>query len=148
MQFKYDKYPEAEEFYRRVLAIRQQAYGPDDPAMASTAGMLGRMYVNSGKLAEAEPLLGQEVELDTKTLGPDDATVFLSLSILASVQKQREEYGLSEKSYVRMLQMEKNNPNLQKVFSLSSTYQVLSELAHLQGNDAQAALYREQARSQ
>ena len=145
MQFKTDKYSEVEADYQQALTIREKAFGPDDLLIAPTAGMLGRFYFTQARWSEAEPLLAREISLDARRLGPDHADVRMSLAMLASAQQDLKEYEKAEESRKRMLEIEKKNKTADGPVQVSSTYGVLSQLEHLQGNDTQAEVYAEQS---
>jgi Tfp pilus assembly protein PilF len=42
--------------YRRALAIREQALGPDHPSVSESLNNLGHVYYIQGKYAKAKPL--------------------------------------------------------------------------------------------
>ena len=55
----------------RLLAIREKAFGPDHPAVASGLAGLAAVHVARGQYAQAEPLLKRALAISEKTLGPD-----------------------------------------------------------------------------
>ncbi len=62
----------AEQLYRRSLAIREKALGPDHPDVATSLDNLAKLYQAQGKYAEAEPLLQRSLAIRngaTKRLG-------------------------------------------------------------------------------
>ena len=50
------RYAEAEPLYKRALAIREKALGPDHPTVATSSNNLAHSYDAQGRYAEAEPL--------------------------------------------------------------------------------------------
>jgi CHAT domain-containing protein/tetratricopeptide (TPR) repeat protein len=48
--------PQAEEQYRKALAIRERAYGPSTPSVATTLTNLGSLYQSRKEYGSAEPL--------------------------------------------------------------------------------------------
>ncbi len=65
------RYAEAEPLYRRSLAIREKALGPDHPDTAVSLNNLALLYGNQGRYAEAEPLYQRSLAIREKALGPD-----------------------------------------------------------------------------
>src|SRR2546422_7420029 len=72
------KYSEAEPLYRRSLAIREKALGPDHPHVAVSLNNLAAPYVTQGKYSEAEPLYRRSLAIYEKALGPDHPHVAVS----------------------------------------------------------------------
>ncbi len=64
------KHAEAEPFYKRALAIREKALGPDHPGVATDLNNLAGLFEAQGKYAEAEPLYKRALAIDQKALGP------------------------------------------------------------------------------
>ncbi len=56
---------------QQALAIREKAFGPDHPAVASGLAGLAAVLVARGQYAQAEPLLKRAVAISEKTAGPD-----------------------------------------------------------------------------
>ncbi len=54
---------QAEQLYRRSLAIREKALGPDHPDVATSLDNLAELYQAQGKYAEAEPLLQRSLAI-------------------------------------------------------------------------------------
>jgi tetratricopeptide (TPR) repeat protein len=50
------KYGQAEPLYKRSLAIREKALGPDHPAVARSLGSLAVLYRKTDRKQEAEKL--------------------------------------------------------------------------------------------
>ena len=50
------RYADAEPLYKRALAIREKALGPDHPAVAQLLNNLADLYTAQGRYADAEPL--------------------------------------------------------------------------------------------
>ena len=53
------RYGEAEPLFRRSLAIREKARGPEYPDVATSLNNLAELYRGQGRYAEAEPLYQQ-----------------------------------------------------------------------------------------
>ena len=50
------RYADAEPVYKRDLAIREKALGPDHPDVAQSLNNLAELYSAQGRYADAEPL--------------------------------------------------------------------------------------------
>jgi hypothetical protein len=90
------QYPEAEPLMQRVLAIDEQALGPDDPDLAIDLNNLAMLYRDLGRYAEAEPLMQRVLAIDEKALGPDHPDVATDLNNLASLYQAQGRYAEAE----------------------------------------------------
>jgi tetratricopeptide (TPR) repeat protein len=63
-------YAGAESLYRRALAIREQALGPEHPDTAASLNGLASLLWAQGDDAGAEPLYRRALAIAEKTLGP------------------------------------------------------------------------------
>ncbi|MBV9711551.1 MAG: tetratricopeptide repeat protein [Ktedonobacteraceae bacterium] len=87
---------EAEPLYQRVLQIREQALGSEEPLVAETLNWLAVLYQQQGKYAEAEPLFQRALQVQEQTLGsehPGVAHTLHNLAILYYRQGQYQEAG-------------------------------------------------------
>jgi tetratricopeptide (TPR) repeat protein len=50
------RYAEAEPFYKRALAIREKAFGPDHPNVAESLSLLAELYRAAKRETEAKEL--------------------------------------------------------------------------------------------
>ena len=62
-------YAEAEQLYKRLLAINEQALGPDHNTVATVLNNLGVLYYHQGRYAEAEPLYKRSLAISEKHFG-------------------------------------------------------------------------------
>ena len=69
------RYAEAEPLYKRALAIREKALGPDHPDVGTRLNNLAGLYRAQGRYAEAEPLYQRALAIREKALGPDHPDV-------------------------------------------------------------------------
>ena len=67
--FRLGKYAEAEQLYRRALALREGKLGPDAPSVATAANNLGEVCRLQGRYGEAEVLLKRAVAIREKAYG-------------------------------------------------------------------------------
>ena len=79
------QYAQAEPLYKRALAIREKALGPDHPDVATSLNNLAALYRAQGQYAQAEPLFKRSLAIREKALGPDHPDVATSLNNLAKL---------------------------------------------------------------
>jgi tetratricopeptide (TPR) repeat protein len=82
------RYSEAEPLYRRSLAIREKAFGPDHPDVATSFSNLAELYRAQGQYAQAEPLYQRSLAIWEKALGPDHPDVAQSLQNYAALLRK------------------------------------------------------------
>jgi hypothetical protein len=58
--------PTAEPLFKRSLAIREKALGPDHPDVATSLDMLAILYKRQGRYADAEPLHKRSLAIGEK----------------------------------------------------------------------------------
>jgi tetratricopeptide (TPR) repeat protein len=66
---------DAEQFFKRTLAIREKVLKPDHPdyfLVAQSLNNLAAVYNDQGRYAEAELLYERSLPIFEKTLGPDN----------------------------------------------------------------------------
>jgi eukaryotic-like serine/threonine-protein kinase len=80
---------ESIEVQKRALAIAD-ALGPPDESYLTGLNNLGSLYLDSGRLKEAEPVIRRTLALREKLLGPEDPLVAQSLSNLALLMMNTE----------------------------------------------------------
>jgi TonB family protein len=73
VEFQRRDFDKAEAAFRRALAIREKAYGPNSAEVAQTLFSLGELFRYRGKLDKAQPLYEQAAILQVKLKHPDAA---------------------------------------------------------------------------
>ena len=73
------KYSQATLYFRRLLEINEESFGPDHPNVAAHLNNLAGNYRAQGKLVEAEPLYKRSLDIWEKNLGPDNSLVLFAL---------------------------------------------------------------------
>ena len=76
-------YAKAEPLYRRALAIREKALGPEHPDTADSLNNLAGFTRTMGDYAKAEPLYQRALAISEKALGPEHPDTATSLNNLA-----------------------------------------------------------------
>jgi tetratricopeptide (TPR) repeat protein len=75
------RYGEAEPLFKRSLAIREKARGPDHPDVARSLSSLAELYRSQGRDDEAEPLLKRALEIRRKARGGEHQNETASLQV-------------------------------------------------------------------
>jgi tetratricopeptide (TPR) repeat protein len=96
------RYADAEPLYKRALAIREKAFGPDDPQIATSLNSLPALD-SQGRYADAEPLLRRALAIREQALGRDHPDVATSLNNLAFLCRTQARYADAEPFYKQAL---------------------------------------------
>jgi len=97
------RYAEAEPLYKRALAIREKALGPEHPDTTRSLNDLAVLYDSQGKNAEAEPLYKRALAIREKALGTEHPDTAASLNNLAVLYYSQGRYAEAEALYKRAL---------------------------------------------
>jgi tetratricopeptide (TPR) repeat protein len=97
------RYAEAEPLYKRALAVREKALGPEHPDTAQSLNNLALLYYSQGRYAEAEPLCKRALAVREKALGPEHPDTARSLNNLANLYGKQGRYAEAEPLYKRAL---------------------------------------------
>ncbi len=130
------KYREAEEFYRRALAIEGNALDADDPALAATLDNLANLYSHQGKHAEATELAQRALAITERALGPSNLRLVFTLRILAKAQESRGRPGDAAALWTRVL-------SITEQASGASHHDVIEALENLGSAHQASGHYRE-----
>ena len=84
---------DAESLYRRSLAIREKALGPEHRHVALSLNKLAELYQNQGRYAEAEPLYRRSLAIREKALAPEHPHVARTLNDLALLFYNQGKYA-------------------------------------------------------
>ncbi|MFQ5937011.1 MAG: tetratricopeptide repeat protein [Acidiferrobacterales bacterium] len=83
------KYPEAEPFYKRALAIQEKLLKPTNPDVIQSLNNLAALYYVQGRYARAEPFLKRVLALQEDVGGPDHPDVAQALENYAELLKAK-----------------------------------------------------------
>ncbi len=84
----------AEAFKQTKAALSAaEAFGPNDPRLATTLNNLGVIYDTQGKHAEAEPLYKRALAIREKALGPEHPDVASVLESYAALLRKTKRSG-------------------------------------------------------
>jgi len=84
------EYAKAEKLYRAALR-EAEAFGPQDPRLATSLNNLGLLYATQGKYAEAMPLLKRALAILEKVLGPKHPNTMTARENYAGLLKKLNE---------------------------------------------------------
>jgi CHAT domain-containing protein/Flp pilus assembly protein TadD len=101
--YRQGRYADAEPLFKRALAIREKALGPDHPDIATSLNNLAGLYRQQGRYADAEPLFKRSLAIYEKALGPDHPDVATALGNLALLYNNQGRYADAEPLYKRAL---------------------------------------------
>jgi tetratricopeptide (TPR) repeat protein len=127
------RYAEAEQCYRRAIAIWEQRHPKRTLELASSLYNLASLHLVLGRLSRAEPLYRRAYELRLAALGPEHRLTGVSLEGLAHLLQERHRYSEADELYARAAAI------LEGSFGPQST-----EVANISHN--RALLYRDQHR--
>ena len=86
MLYSYQERPdEAEDAYRRALAVLETSLGGDHPSVASVLNVLGSLCDDQGRFAEAEQMTVRAISIRETALGPDHPLLAEALFNLAHI---------------------------------------------------------------
>jgi tetratricopeptide (TPR) repeat protein len=98
---------QAEELFRRALALREQALGPDDKSVITSINNLAALYVSRGELDEAEPLLKRAMTASVKRVESSQGDLAINLNNLARLYFKRGDFSQAEPLLMRLLTLKR-----------------------------------------
>ncbi|MFI5347661.1 MAG: tetratricopeptide repeat protein [Elusimicrobiota bacterium] len=138
---RHGRLPESEVALIAALA-RAEAFGDDDPRLASALNALGDLRAAQGAPARAEPLYRRALTILEKTAGPDDPETTAALAYLAEACAAQGKSAEAEKLLRRALASAKKDP-ARRVAEISAREADLAALERGLGRDDLAvASYR------
>ena len=93
----------AEPFYRRALAIREKALGPEHPDTATSLNNLAGLLHAEGDFAAADPLYRRALVIRETVQGPEHPLTAASLNNLAAILRDQGDYAGADPLYRRAL---------------------------------------------
>lgn len=91
--FDEKKYEEAIPIAHRVIALREQALGPDHPSVARALCDLGSLYQDHGRYDRAEPLHKRSLAIWERSFGPNHPDVAEALNELGRMYDDQGRYA-------------------------------------------------------
>jgi tetratricopeptide (TPR) repeat protein len=103
------QFAEAENLYRRSLAISEKSLGPDHPDVAARLNSLALLLKDTNRMAEAEPLIRRALKIDEKSLSPFHPDVAARLNSLALLLNDTNRMAEAEPLYRRALEIDEKS---------------------------------------
>ncbi len=101
------RYVEAEEFYKRAIAIGEKTLGPEHPDLATGSTTWRSSTEDQGQYEQAEPLYQRAIAIGEKTLGPEHPDLATWLNNLAILYTDQGQYEQAEPLYQRAIAIER-----------------------------------------
>jgi tetratricopeptide (TPR) repeat protein len=122
---------EAEEFFRKALAIADRTLGPDNPELMLLLSDLTRLYLRKSAFSSAEPLLLRLLEMK-RSKGEDHPEVATVLASLANVRQSLGSHESAEQLWRRVLEIRERTlaPNH---FAIATALEHLGEACAARG---------------
>jgi len=135
--YKLARYSQAEELFRKVLAIRERVVGAEHPDVAESLSDLAIFSSYRGNYAQTELLYQRSLAIFEKTLGPEHPTVAKVLQFLATHYHHRGKYAQVGPLYQRALAILKKTLGAEHA-EVAENLNDLARLYVLEGKYAQA----------
>ena len=108
--YQQGKFSEAVPLAKRLLAIRENAFGPNHPDVAISLNDLGMLSKHQGLYAEAEPPYKRALYIREQAFGPNNAAVAESLNNLGTLYYNQGRYAEAEPLLKRSLDIRGLHP--------------------------------------
>jgi len=89
-------YPQSQSLHQQALAIREQVFGSDHPAVAESLNALAVLSRIQGDYEQAERFHRQALAIRDKALGPEHSATAESLNNLGVLYRNQEKYEQAE----------------------------------------------------
>ncbi len=89
-------YPQSQSLHRQALAVREQVFGPEHPAIAESLNALALLSRVQGDYEQAEKSHKQALVIREKMLGSDHPTTAISLNNLGVLYRTQGKYEQAE----------------------------------------------------
>ena len=96
------KYPQATPYFKRLVEISEENFGPDHPNVAAHLNNLAGNLRIQGMLAEAEPHYKRSLKIWETKLGPDNSLVLFALKNYADLLQEMGRTAEAEKYQSRL----------------------------------------------
>jgi tetratricopeptide (TPR) repeat protein/CHAT domain-containing protein len=142
--FQAGRLPEAEQGFKRALALHERTVGPNHLETGKCLVLLGVLYYTQGRVALAEPLVERGRRIYEKTIGRDHVALGPVLYTLGAIYRKQGRNAEAEPLLKRGLTLQEKffgRQNPQLLQNLDD----LAELYRLQGREAEAEPYAKRA---
>lgn len=103
------QYQRAEPLMRRVLAIGEQEFGPDNPQIIVALNNLAHLLKSTNRFSEAETLMRRALSIEEKTFGPTRPDISIRLNNLAMLLQATKRPDEAERLMRRALTIDEEN---------------------------------------
>jgi CHAT domain-containing protein/Tfp pilus assembly protein PilF len=135
----------AEPFYLRALAIAEKPNSGTEPSFVATLlNGLGRIYVQRADFFGAEALYKRALNIQERTLGPDDFQVATTLTNLGVMYQEKGDYQQAERLLERALAIREKATGPEELYVIQSL-KSLASLYETKGDYDKAGLLLERA---
>jgi CHAT domain-containing protein len=131
------RFADAEPLFRRALAIREQALGPDHPQVATTLSQLSSLLMSQRNYAESEASAQRALSIREQALGTNNDRVAGTLINLGEAQLALGRYAEAEATLRRAVEIRQSMLPADDL-SIARTQAALARVYHAQGHFAQA----------
>jgi transcriptional regulator with XRE-family HTH domain len=138
-------YPQSQSLHQQALAIREQMFGSNHPAIAESLNALAMLARTLGDYEQAERFHRQALAIREKTLGPDHFATAISLNNLGVLYRSRGKYEQAEPLLKQALSIHEQSLGSEHPETLI-TFINLAKLYAEQRKYEQAELLLQQAR--
>ena len=151
VHFYRGRYADAQALYERGLAIRERAFGPDHPLVATSLNGLASLYKEQGQDDKARPLYERALAIREHALGPEHELVGASLNNLALIHYNQGRYAeaqaLQERALaIRELTLEPDHPDVAaSLYNNALVHQARDRYAEAEAFHQKALAIRERA---
>jgi CHAT domain-containing protein/Tfp pilus assembly protein PilF len=131
------KFTEAIPVAEEAVRVAEAIFGPEDPKVATSLGILAMMYRVQDRYADADPLYKRALAIREKALGPDDPDVAASLKDLAGLYCHQGRYADAEPLYKRALTINEKTYGPEHLI-VATSLDGIADLYRIQGRYADA----------
>lgn len=139
-------YDQAEQFFKRSLAIHEKALGLVHPHIAKCLDNFALLYLALARYSEAEALIQRALAIHEQTVGPTHADVAIVLNTLARIYITRGKYVQTKPLLQRALAILEEDTRPHHPL-LAQTYNNMAALSAIEANYQQAETFYEKART-
>jgi len=149
---KQGKYADAEDLYKRALAIFEKARGTSQDLLAETLYNLANVYIHQGKYADAENLYKRALAIYEKVPGTSQGVMANVLSSLGLVYDKQGKYADADGLYKRALAIREkmlgtDHPDVANILNnLAAVYVAQGKYADAEGAYKRVLAIYEKAR--
>jgi non-specific serine/threonine protein kinase/serine/threonine-protein kinase len=140
--FRRDKLDEAQALTARVVELRRERLGDDDPQTLAATDQWARIIADQGKVDEGIETLKEVVERLQTKLGANDKRVVTAKNNLASVHYRKGDYGPAIDGFTEVMEYRERELGPEHPDTLTVTGNLAAVYAHEERWEESDALYK------